>query len=152
MVILYPLTSASVGRLSPFATLAAVALCSALVVRGHKFMTLVGALVTIEYTAAVLMPGREPLVALAGVGLLVTLELLDLAATPPHGPVERAVQRRRGTQVLGVSVVALVTGLVAQVSGGLLASASFLGALVAVACGLGALVSIGLLARRAVHP
>jgi hypothetical protein len=125
--------------------LALVAIAGAIALRSQILVGAAGALVVSLYVLSLGASRAQPLVAVAGVGILLLLELLELA-TATDGVMERPLVRRRAWWIMLTTFVAAVVALIAQAAGQLLNASHPLLFIVAVACAGLALALISSLA------
>ena len=129
--------------------LVVLAVGSALGFRSQAMVGAAGALTVSLYVLSFAGAARaEPLVALAGIGILLLLELLELAVST-EGPVEPGLARRRASWILFVTFSGAVVALTAQAAGQLIDAPNPLLFVVAVACAGIALGLVSSLAFRA---
>ena len=150
-LVAYPLTAFPdsgwprwMGALALASTGAAIAFRSSLLVAAAGALSISIYLFTLGGSAR-----PEALAAVAGVGILLLVELLDLASSAP-GPVERSLLRRRALWIAAASVAGGAVALVAYSIGEVLEAPHPLLFVLAAGCAALALALIATLGSRAV--
>ncbi len=148
---LFPLAFSPSHPSTPWLAVAAlVSLGGASITRSHALVGTTGALVVIEYALALTTATLDAFAAVAGVGLLLLLELLDSVVSPSDVIVERSVLRRRALWAGAVALAGGALALVAQALGGVVDARHPLLFAVAAACVIGVLALVASLTLGAV--